>query len=118
MLLTGRASSRESSAVRRDATYAFGSTTGPQFDGGWPPAHATPFPPNSTPRGRARRFPRRAGGRCRAARSLPARSLRLMPTRREVIKQGFAAGILLGLPRQVEALTLAPSARARPNLDT
>ena len=41
-----------------------------------------------------------------------------MPTRRDIIKQGFAAGFLLGLPRQVEALIPAASARARPNLDT
>ena len=40
-----------------------------------------------------------------------------MPTRRDIIKQGLAAGILLGLPRQLEALDASGGERARPNLD-
>lgn len=40
-----------------------------------------------------------------------------MPSRRDIIKQGLAAGVLLGLPREVEAVVQATAARARPNLD-
>ena len=40
-----------------------------------------------------------------------------MPSRRDMIKRGLAAGVLLGLPRELEALLPAEPARARPNLD-
>ena len=40
-----------------------------------------------------------------------------MPSRRDVIKQALAAGVLLGLPKHLEALHSRPTSSARPNLD-
>ena len=40
-----------------------------------------------------------------------------MPSRRDIIKQALASGLLIGLPEQLEALSHGSTTSARPNLD-